>query len=683
VVGEGSFIENNRFYFNSYNPTVAPTLIAGTTTDIYGENWLMELNAITGGSSTAPFLDMDGNVLLNDQDRIRYSTSDSKPTGSNTGDPILTPSEQGIPVGKFISTGVQSQPLLVELKTLNTTLMNQNPDVIYPATTTVDRGVAGGHFDVDYFYPPTGVCNNLSGGTGSKAVGSVKFTYANSSSTATVNSLRIVAPNGEVLYNGSPGKISPKNLDDALDGLSSASYTLSKNGNGNNSTVLITAISPGVAYNGNITVTMTVGGSTSNGYTLTNLSGGADASNPVSTSSTQCSYSKHIHEYDDMYNKTGMNFLNPSSTAYLLSASIPSASTPFKVLMMNQYLNPAVQIHIGLSGYNPASAVGYVAVKNFQTASGLTVASLPTYTRDTIRSFALNMPVNAFSVYNWWGSDPDDRRVGLMPTSPQCVYYGKVSSSGGNTSTNNADLYNPVIPDLANNPPTGAGSPGGNTGVRHNGAITLQIIKDTTPDSAIELNVASHPEYGYRVKSANFYSYVLAEYAMYWHHPSRVCFGDSSTPWYNGASGGNGYPTASSGVWNTTANMSGTGWTKAAKPDTKASTANATPAPNSTDPSIGALGTSGGNAASVTTTVNGNVTTTRITYTDGSYTIIITTTDTGRTTIATTDYSSTGVAGTTSTVVVADAGGTTTTGGDERGTSTRTGRISWRELIGN
>ena len=58
VVGEGSFIENGRFYFNAHNPTVS-TIIAGTGTVVKGENWLMELSYLNGGTSAEnrPFLD--------------------------------------------------------------------------------------------------------------------------------------------------------------------------------------------------------------------------------------------------------------------------------------------------------------------------------------------------------------------------------------------------------------------------------------------------------------------------------------------------------------------------------------------------------------------------------------------------------------------------------------------------
>lgn len=139
VVGEGSFIANGRFYFTGYNPTVAPSPMTGSTTDIYGENWLMELNALTGGSSSSPFLDLYPDQILDDKDRIPYATGDTLPSGSRPGSPILIPNEKGIPVGKFISTGVQSQPLLLEFRKLYTTLMNQNPDAISPPASSVDQ----------------------------------------------------------------------------------------------------------------------------------------------------------------------------------------------------------------------------------------------------------------------------------------------------------------------------------------------------------------------------------------------------------------------------------------------------------------------------------------------------------------------------------------------------------------
>lgn len=544
VIGEGSFTENGRFYFIGYNPTVAPYQVPGTTTDVFGENWLMELNYLTGGSSTTPFLDMDSNLLLNDADRIAYIASDTKPTGKNTGDPILTPNEDGIPVGKWLSTGVQSQPILVQLQTLNTTLFNQNPDVIFPPTTAVSRGVAGGHFDVDNFYGVNNKCSNVGGTTG----------------------------------------------------------------------------------------------------------------NLVSVSNTSCTYVKHEHEYDKKYDKTGVNMLNASQPAYNLSNAIPSTATNFKVLMMNQYLNPAVSLHIGNASYSPSSAAGYISVKNYQTSATLDITTVPTYNRNTIGSLAINMPVDAFSIKDWWGSG--DARAGLHSVSPGCAWSG--SGIG-------ADMYQPVIPPA--NGTDGPGTAATTTGARHNGTLTVQIIKDTTPASAIEQNVAGRPEYGYRVNQANFYQYVLVEYIFYWHHPRNMCYSTSGTAW------------SQSKAWNTTALMTGSGWTKAPPPDIAVSTANSPPASGSTDPKLGVLGSTG-TVSSTATSVAGNVTTTTITYTDGtSQKIVQTANADGTVTIVSTMYAVGGAVTSTSTNVVANAAGSVKTGGDERGSQARTGRVSWHELI--
>jgi hypothetical protein len=262
------------------------------------------------------------------------------------------------------------------------------------------------------------------------------------------------------------------------------------------------------------------------------------------------------------------------------------------------------------------------------------------------------------------------------------VYYGTVDANGNNVAGTTADLYNPVNPPA--NGAAGAGTPSANPGVRHNGAITLQIIRADTPQSALEENLTGRPEYGYRIKSANFYDSVLAEYSIYWHHPRRVCLGDASTTWYNGTSGGNGYPTSSSGSWNTNPSlMAGTGWTKNAPPDTNTGSSSLAIAPGSTDPKIGTLGQGSGNSGTSVTTVVGNVTTTTNTYADSSAAIIVTTSNAnGTSTTVSTQFNTLGqTVGTPTTVTVANAAGSVKTGGDERGLIARTGRISWRELV--
>ena len=178
----------------------------------------------------------------------------------------------------------------------------------------------------------------------------------------------------------------------------------------------------------------------------------------------------------------------------------------------------------------------------------------------------------------------------------------------------------------------------------------VQLIRDTTPDSAIEQNVSGRPEYGWRVKSSLYSSYVLAEYATYWHHPNGKCYSSS-------------------------------GWTKIPPTDTGASTPS-TKAAGSTDPKLGDLsagtGGAGGTITSVTTTVVGAVTTTVINYADGTQATIVRTVNAdGSVTIVTVDALNVRTVQT-----IANADGSLKTGGDERARqAARSGRISWRELV--
>ncbi len=656
VLGEGTFTENGRFYFIGYNPTVTPYRVPGTNTDVFGENWLMELNYLTGGSSTTPFLDMDSNLLLNDADRITYISGDTIPTGKAIGDRILSPNEDGIPVGKWLSHGVQSQPILVQLQTLNTTLFNQNPDVVFPPTTAASRGVAGGHFDVDNFYGTNNKCSNVGAASGgAKAVGTVTFSYG---STKNPSNLTIVVAGITILNSNPSGKTASEMATWARDKINN---TNTHTATSNNGVLTITAINQGVAYNGTITVTYS--GDTGLSNSVVNATGGIDPTTPpASTSNTSCTYVLHHHEYDDEFDKTGVNMLNASDANYNLSKAITSTSTNFKVLMMNQYLSPAVSLHIGNPAYNPASAAGYVSVKNYQASSGLDITTEPTYNRTTIGSLAVNMPVDAFSIKDWWGSG--DARSGLHSVSPQCAWNG--SGVG-------ADMYQPVIPPA--NGVDGPGTNGTTSGARHGGTLTVQIIKDTTPNSAIEQNVSGRPEYGYRVKQANFYQYVLVEYIFYWHHPRNMCYNTAGTVWKKTNNNGD--------AWNTVALMTGNGWTKSPPEDNAVSTANSTPAAGSTDPKLGVLGSTG-TVTSTTTTVTGNVTTTAINYTDGTrQTIVQTANSNGTVTITTTMFNADGTVASATTSVVANAAGSVKTGGDERGLQARTGRISWHELIRN
>ncbi len=175
----------------------------------------------------------------------------------------------------------------------------------------------------------------------------------------------------------------------------------------------------------------------------TTFSGASDGTVDVICSGTNCQSTKHVHEYDDLYNVTGVNMLDASEPLFDLSNAIPSQSTRFKILAQNQYLSPAVEIHLnGDPGYVFDVDAGYTPIKNFMTSPILDLANVTTYTRGTtdsvengvtaypLRSFAVNMPVDAFVAKDWWAGAPiglsatvapPDVRVGLHPTQTGCV----------------------------------------------------------------------------------------------------------------------------------------------------------------------------------------------------------------------------------------------------------------------
>ncbi len=658
VFGDTVFTESGRFYFNGYNPT-----ITNTAPTPNGENWLMELDYLSGGVVNSPFLDLNGDQLLTDADRIKYTASDTLPSGKAIGDPILT--SDGIPVGKFFGNGVAAQPILVQLETLNTTLLNQNPDVTFPPTST-ERGVAGGHFDVDIFYgpPPSTICNYI-GASNGIATGSINFTY---SSSKNFSNMSITLGGGaNILTNTDPPNQSRSSTEDwiasHINAATLADYTVAVN----NSKVVFTAKNTGSAYNKTISVTAT--GMSSGDRDIVNISGGGT---PVAGTFGDCYKQTHFHEYDDIYNVTGVNMLNASSTTLNLSRAIASTATSFKVLVHNQYLNPAVTLSVG--------GAPHLSVKTWnnqasETVAANVIANAPSYNRSTVQTLEWNMPVNAFSQLDWWGNG--DTRVGLIPTAPGCGPWYGTSSRGGN-------LFYPVNPP-ATITATGQGTVNNTSGARHNGALTIQIVKSTIPAGSIELNVAGSPEYGWRVKSADFETYVLAEYVTYWHHPLGKCYG-------------------------------ATGWTKLAAPDLSPSdpTRWKTPVAGSDDPSTGSFRATSAivsvqtTVATVTTTANSNGTTTIVTVqADGTTTTTTVPTPSagtpvpGGTTVTVTTYAdgtrltviriknvdgTTTIVtinpdGTTTVVNVADSAGSIKTGGDEKGSQARTGRVSWSELL--
>jgi hypothetical protein len=274
----------------------------------------------------------------------------------------------------------------------------------------------------------------------------------------------------------------------------------------------------------------------------------------------------HHHEYDDTYDVTGVNFLNASDPGFNISNVIPSTATKFKILVAHQKMSPAVSFSSGGSAYKGVTKLDpYVS-------AGLTMASLPAYDRTTIKTLKYNMPKDAFQVKDWSeNSVSPDPRVGLMPTKTGCVNGSATGDIG-------------PAPNLLN----------------HNGALMFQVVKDTTPDSAIQLaDAAGDPKYGYRIKNgASRTSYLLGEWTTFWHHPNGKCFGDA-------------------------------GWVPNPPQDTTATTsAPSAPVAGSSDPPYDVLGTRlSSTVSTVATTGGGSIRTTVTVYSSGAQIIVVETLD--------------------------------------------------------
>ena len=392
--------------------------------------------------------------------------------------------------------------------------------------------------------------------------------------------------------------------------------------------------------------------------TVTTFSGGLDGAT-IGDNCTSCPYDlylrHHVHQYDDRYDVTGVNYLNsspnPESRGFNLSLAISSA-TRFKVLMQNQYLNPAVKIHLnGSPGYVHNIDQGYTSVRNYNTSATLGTKSdltvdLPDYSLNDVNSLAINMPVDALTAKNWWGNG--DVRAGLIPTRPGCVIGGAGVYDG--------NMYQPINPPVngAQGPGTKGWSttttPATATGARHGGALVVQVIRENTPRSEIEMNVTGRPEYGWRVKSTSYSTYVLAEWITYWHYPNNICYGE-------------------------------TGWVKDPGPDNGSSSLVAKRA-GSTDPRVGNLGVGAPPTPGATSVTNldGSVTTTTILLDliGGGYTTTVEVRDINGVVTSTTS---------THTSATVDIGGVVDSNGVVGGGVTTPldslGRINWRELFNN
>ena len=105
---------------------------------------------------------------------------------------------------------------------------------------------------------------------------------------------------------------------------------------------------------------------------------------------------------------------------------------------------------------------------------------------------------HGFNSINWWGAG-GIVRAGVIPTQTGCV--------NGVSAIGVTDTPGPL-------------------GERSNGALTIQLIDPNTPELALEMNGSDYRS-GWRVNGANFMTYVLAEWTVFWHHPNGKCYGQA------------------------------------------------------------------------------------------------------------------------------------------------------------
>ena len=401
-----------------------------------GENWLNELVFHTGGTPGRPIFDLNEDGS--------FDSSDLAANG-------------GIPVAKYLGEGVFSQPTLVKAEGLSTTLYTFHPDLPISdgvPTPPVDPGVSGGHFDYDiYYYGP-------------------ETTTTGNYPTEEFETALLCKKTKDIAKELDKETNKCKDHPDISDG-----YTW------------LSDYSTGAICKDDNKIDKVE-------YWQTLYCNKVEERTVTSSDYLN---KKHVHEYDDKYDVTGVNMLNASLIDFNLPKAIPDPTTPFKILVMNQYLNPAAKLSVGGANYENVKTYGNLAS---ETSAETLLDGLPTYTQENIGTFIFNLPLDAFTSKDWWG-DGGQIRAGLIPTQTGCV--NKVNKDGSMVDGAKDGLLGP-------------------NGERFDGSLTFQLIKPDTPPGQLELN-GPDVSYGWRVKQEQFRSYVLAEYTTFWHHPNKYCYG--------------------------------------------------------------------------------------------------------------------------------------------------------------
>lgn len=600
IVGDGAFVTGNVFLFMTTNPTISPTATPP------GENWWMQLNALTGGDSGTVLFDLNKDGLFN--------STDQTTTGLN-------------PVGRYMGGGVRSQLMAFSAAGFDVYQSNYDKNGNPPpvtTTTTGSRGVSGGHFDFDIYCYTN--CKTTTGATSGKY-------YTGTDTKGGTNGLNYahVHEYDDIYDVTGVDMLNPSQTLDKLSRVTvsatvSSTSTTTTGPTAVDGTITTVSTSTTTGYTSNtwskpsstlVTINSTVKTTATplNGYPLTTTSGTSTTITTKTVFETTQSSSQNVNitgtnkkwKYDiqttiKKWTTTTTSTVTTTPTTKTAVVPLPN-TTGFKVLVSNQAYSPAAKISIGGADY--VNAYGYQAI------SGLTVASFPSYTLASIGSLKFNLPLDGFKSRDWGTGIV---RAGLHPAKASCVYADGILGPNGEW---------------------------------RNGALTFQVVYDTITDSDIQLNVAGHPELGYRLKNTSMASKLIAEYTTFWHHPNDKCMADS-------------------------------GWTMSPPEDPNSDATSATPASGSTDPKEGIFGVSSTNTGASVGTV-----TTNVTNPDGSVTktVAVTVGNADGTTTTTTTSTTTGIStGIETGGVVNTTGGINSDGTDTRKQTAVVGRINWREL---
>jgi len=272
--------------------------------------------------------------------------------------------------------------------------------------------------------------------------------------------------------------------------------------------------------------------------------------------------------------------LNPNDQNYPLSTvQGMTATTPYKVLVMNQAWNRSMNLHIGtwsgstrdyqtglstdvFGASTNASSTFYDKTKCASTVANATgclkVGNLPQYTgtSSTVKTYSTVPNTSTTDIagkirvltVSTTGTIGCTNALGVAsgvcgtstPTSGPRASVGGLELSMPFDGFDIRDWWAdgdgviqtgvmPITPQCAfGDAATSTTYPGLN-GERHDGVLTLQIINASTPASDVQMNVPGQPIYGFRVIDSKINTDVYAEYTLYWHHPNAECMGNTQT----------------------------------------------------------------------------------------------------------------------------------------------------------